>query len=123
MSEEPIKRGRGRPQKYSGSYKERRAAADVVYRRRLGMKERIPGDTSHNRWRSLIDTLKSIPCMDCGGLFPPEAMDFDHVRGKKLFQIATSMGISLDRLEAELAKCDLVCANCHRIRTRKRHKR
>jgi hypothetical protein len=46
-------------------------------------------------------------------------MDFDHVRGEKLFGIAVNMNISWERLEAEIAKCEIVCANCHRIRTKK----
>jgi len=49
--------------------------------------------------------------------FPPEAMDFDHVRGHKLSGIAKMYNQSLDRILLELRKCDLVCACCHRLRT------
>jgi len=45
-------------------------------------------------------------------------MDFDHVRGKKLKavgQLLTSRSLAV--VIAEIAKCDLVCANCHRERT------
>lgn len=45
-------------------------------------------------------------------------MDFDHVRGRKLKavgQLLTSR--SLDVIRREIAKCDLVCAICHRKRT------
>jgi hypothetical protein len=56
--------------------------------------------------------------MDCGGTFPPECMDFDHRPGeKKLFGIGQGLRRKLEALLAEIAKCDLVCANCHRIRT------
>lgn len=55
--------------------------------------------------------------MDCGGTFPPECMDFDHVRGEKSFNVGENFYISESKLLAEVAKCDLVCANCHRIRT------
>lgn len=68
-----------------------------------------------------IDIIKSTtPCSDCGGKFPPECMDFDHVpgRGEKVAPVSHLLGT--DGLMAELAKCDLVCANCHRIRTRQR---
>jgi hypothetical protein len=46
-------------------------------------------------------------------------MDFDHARGEKKYLISTvaRKHISRENLDAELEKCDLVCANCHRIRT------
>lgn len=62
--------------------------------------------------------------MDCGGYWPdnPEVMDFDHRPGEvKLFGINSAASRRARHLlEAEIAKCDLVCANCHRIRTRSR---
>jgi hypothetical protein len=59
--------------------------------------------------------------MDCGIKWPKECMDFDHVRGAKLYNIGTSCRwVSTEKLEAEIAKCDIVCACCHRIRTSKR---
>lgn len=59
------------------------------------------------------------PCADCGTIFPAVAMDFDHGDQPKDKSIAAlcSMGAGLDRLYAEIAKCELVCANCHRVRT------
>lgn len=62
---------------------------------------------------------KDRPCADCGGSFPPECMDFDHVRGRKEFEIGKS-NFPVERLAAEIAKCEVVCANCHRIRTKAR---
>jgi hypothetical protein len=64
--------------------------------------------------------FKDKPCVDCGGRFPPECMDFDHVRGQKTKNIAAIATGSLERLLDEIAKCDLVCANCHGTRTRKK---
>lgn len=61
-------------------------------------------------------TLKTNSCMDCGGKFPPECMHFDHVRGIKTFGISSSKGRSKEKILAEIAKCDLICANCHAIR-------
>jgi len=61
---------------------------------------------------------KSVPCTDCGIQYPPYVMDFDHVRGIKEFHIAMSVQhVSIKRLNAEMDKCDVVCSNCHRIRT------
>lgn len=46
-------------------------------------------------------------------------MDFDHVRGVKFFNIAGGSAANrrFASVVAETEKCDLVCANCHRIRT------
>lgn len=57
-------------------------------------------------------------CLDCGGSFPSEGMDFDHVRGEKKFNVGQAK--SVRALMAELAKCELVCAVCHRTRTKQR---
>jgi len=53
--------------------------------------------------------------MDCQQRFPSCAMDFGHVRGEKRFNVGLSK--NLRQLAEEIAKCDLVCANCHRVRT------
>lgn len=59
----------------------------------------------------------SVGCMDCGYKAHGSALDFDHVRGKKSFTIAGKVTMGWARIQAEIAKCDVVCANCHRIRT------
>ena len=76
--------------------------------------------TAKARRKALLDKAKDKPCMDCGGQFPPEAMDFDHVRGVKSFCVNRAQSRSLAAIRAEIAKCDLVCSNCHRVRTRLR---
>ena len=70
--------------------------------------------------RDYLDTIKSQPCLDCSGVFPSECMDFDHIIGEKLENISHLINASWDRLLDEISKCDLVCSNCHRIRTRRR---
>jgi hypothetical protein len=70
-----------------------------------------------------FDELKRKPCTDCGGTFPIICMDFDHLDANtKICNLATLVGdgYSKERILAEIAKCDLVCSNCHRIRTEKR---
>lgn len=67
--------------------------------------------------------LKNRPCMDCGGSFPPECMDFDHVRGEKVINVGLLVEDTTGKREIEIAKCDLVCANCHRIRTKLRRRK
>lgn len=67
--------------------------------------------------RAILIEAKSRPCMDCGASYPYYVMDFDHVRGTKAFNISRTVGQSPESLRAEIAKCDLVCSNCHRLRT------
>lgn len=68
-----------------------------------------------------MDALKAKPCGDCGQSFPPECMDFDHKDPKKkLFTISNAVVARAkpwDEIMAEIAKCRLICSNCHRIRT------
>lgn len=66
---------------------------------------------------AFIDSVKSKPCTDCEKTYPPYVMDFDHVRGEKSFNISRGKCISKNKLLEEIAKCDVVCANCHRERT------
>lgn len=61
----------------------------------------------------------STPCMDCSRIYPYYVMDFDH-RAEKQWEISDmtrTKGLTYEDVQAELAKCDLVCANCHRERT------
>jgi hypothetical protein len=75
----------------------------------------------HLASRLKIETLKTSPCFDCKGCFSPECMDFDHRDPKsKSMNIAQMIGRRLDKILGEIAKCDLICANCHRVRTRRR---
>ena len=61
------------------------------------------------------------PCADCGRVFPPEAMEWDHRPGTvKLFEVSMMAGRTPKLILEEIAKCDLVCANDHAIRTRAR---
>jgi hypothetical protein len=73
--------------------------------------------------RRTIEAAKDCPCADCGQRFPTLVMDLDHVRGVKEFKVseavARAYGVKMERLRAEIAKCDVVCANCHRLRTAK----
>lgn len=80
---------------------------------------------SQQRLHAWVRKLKERPCTDCGRRYPYYVMDFDHCRGEKLIEIAQAVGANLsrERIEAEIKKCDVVCANCHRKRTHKRKQR
>jgi hypothetical protein len=64
-----------------------------------------------------IDELKNIPCMDCKNKFPSYVMDFDHKYDKRFNISQGYKAKSREKLLEEINKCDVVCANCHRIRT------
>ena len=71
--------------------------------------------------KMIIVAFKDRPCEDCGVWYPPCVMDFDHVRGIKKFNIgAGNNRASINGLLDEIVKCDVVCANCHRLRTASR---
>lgn len=72
-----------------------------------------------NRRAKLDEFKKGKPCQDCGNVFPTECMDFDHREPtQKLFQIGQHhASFSWEKVLKEIEKCDLICANCHRIRT------
>jgi hypothetical protein len=79
-----------------------------------------PQRKHYHKRRQWLNSIKNVPCGDCGGIFPPECMDFDHRDpSKKKFTIGSSIKIGLKHILDEIDKCDIVCANCHRLRTNK----
>ena len=75
--------------------------------------------------KRLINSLKDVPCMDCGKKYPHYVMDFDHRDGNLKDATLTEAcrnHWSVKRIMKEVAKCDVVCANCHRERSAKRRK-
>lgn len=69
--------------------------------------------------RHIVTIAKQVPCKDCGIQYKPWQMDFDHLRNK-LCNIGRLSLSNLDTVREEIAKCEVVCANCHRDRTYKR---
>lgn len=69
--------------------------------------------------KELIRQEKMKPCKDCNTSYPYYVMQFDHTGDDKNGHIAraVSNGWSWDKIKAEIDKCDVVCANCHAIRT------
>ncbi len=80
-------------------------------------------DTNKRRKNRVLwlQSLKNNPCKDCGKLYDPHCMDFDHLRDKT--KAVTRMlldNVSKEKILEEIEKCDLVCVLCHNIRTQKR---
>lgn len=70
----------------------------------------------------VFDYLKTHPCIDCGNN-DPIVLEFDHRVGeKKSFNVSdfARSGYSLSTVKAEIEKCDVRCANCHRLATYRR---
>lgn len=64
----------------------------------------------------IIKEAKNVPCKRCGRKYPDYVMDFHHrVPSEKTWEIGRSKLISVERLLKEIKKCDVYCANCHRI--------
>lgn len=70
-----------------------------------------------NQW--LIWLKEGTPCTDCGNFYPACVMEFDHIDDNKLFNISKfhEHTKTIADIQNEIMKCELVCANCHRIRT------
>jgi hypothetical protein len=91
-----------------------------IHRRRyIDQAKRRKKALAAERLRYLLAYLREHPCVDCGES-DPVVLEFDHLRDKK-FGIA--QGIRDREWQSvldEIAKCEVVCANCHRRRTARR---
>ena len=94
----------------------------ILARTRLWRKAHPDNDQKRvARWRAVVDAALAGGCVDCGTT-ELVVLDFDHVRGEKTSRISRMRGASIPRLLAEIAKCEVRCANCHRRVTALRRK-
>jgi len=76
---------------------------------------------SFRKRREFAREIKNRPCADCGVKYPYYVMDFDHREDeKKEYELNSIEKMSINVLKREIAKCDVVCSNCHRERTYRR---
>lgn len=96
-----------RQRKYCKSHYERNK--DYYYDRNIRRKDET------REWLNLLKAGKS--CADCGNAFPLKAMDWHHEGGKD-FEVAKAVGLGYGkkRILAEIEKCVLLCAICHRLK-------
>lgn len=81
-------------------------------------------DKLRSRYRERVQSIKEAsPCTDCGKLYPYYVMQFDHIGDDKHAEISSLVHnrFGWETIENEIAKCELVCANCHAERTHSRH--
>jgi protein-arginine kinase activator protein McsA len=74
-----------------------------------------------NRYRNqqfVWNYLLKHSCIDCGES-NPIVLEFDHIKGIKLHNLSNMIlkMYSLDSIKKEIDKCEVRCANCHRIKT------
>lgn len=75
--------------------------------------------------REWLDSLRrGVPCADCGGTFAGPVMHWDHLPGQPKVKAVSTLARerSRDVTLSEMQKCELVCANCHAIRTTRRRR-
>jgi hypothetical protein len=96
---------------------------DVFASREPGVSRYIERKTAYRKDQAkLLAELRRVPCLDCGRAFPHFVMQFDHRDASKKRYVVTQMigRAGTETILAEVAKCDIVCANCHRDRSYRR---
>lgn len=83
---------------------------------RRAYQRRYRAEVTKKRNKAIINEAKNRPCAQCQQSFPVVCMDFHHRDpSTKSFSIGQAMNRSARQLREEIAKCDVLCANCHRI--------
>ncbi len=119
----------------SGAAKRRRRAelglprysgADMASRARAEAKRsKRRAKAKYDQKRAYVDAIKiERGCTDCGYRNHPAALEFDHLPGTIKIKTIAQMcnNTSMAKLRAEIAKCEVVCANCHVVRTSERRR-
>ena len=109
----PVKKYRNHDERMAAN---REAAKRNYYRRKQGIPSSRPYGTTTADKQRLIAEARAVGCHFCGEL-EPVCLDFHHRNpAEKVFNIAScgNGGITVEMVAAEIAKCEVVCANCHR---------
>ena len=106
------------------AYKDKNDPRRKEAERRWNQKNRAEANRKkRNELRAFMKAYKeTVGCEDCGKTFPSYVLDLDHRSGteKVVNPAALIMKGSWQMMIAEIMKCDVVCANCHRERTFRR---
>lgn len=91
--------------------------ADNRDKRHASIKKRAKKVSRENKFK-ILEFLKNNPCVDCGEA-NPLVLEFDHVRGTKKTEVCrlAMKGYCWETVKKEIDKCEVRCANCHRIKT------
>jgi len=116
-------RGNGRPQSMCKECRKKYHREHYLKNRDAYRKK--ANDLRDSVKRSVSEKKALTPCADCGLFFHPIVMDFDHRGAQKKENNVSALVHSTctKKVAEEIDKCDVVCANCHRVRTyNRRHK-
>ena len=94
----------------------------IAYHLGKGQKEKSRKRTNRSRTilkRKLWEIKENSGCVDCGEKYPHWMLDFDHKPEFEKIDSPTKImqKYSWEKALEEVAKCDIVCPNCHRVRT------
>ena len=112
-------------------YKSKKDQAAASKRHYEANKEKVKSRSRERNKKQLVvnkeyvDKVKSNSgCVDCGET-NHIVLDFDHIDGDKYKNISTMVHeyYSIDAIQKEIDKCEVRCANCHRIATYNRRKK
>lgn len=101
-------------------YKDRetRLAAQREWYQRNKAKQAERNKHSERTMARVLREAKDTPCKDCEQKYPYYVMQFDHIGTDKVANVGKlARSASLETVLAEIAKCEVVCANCHAART------
>ena len=122
LSKEAFAKNRNKKDGLQSQCRECKSKTDKIDYRRNERKEQVRARVAAQAALLrdyVLNYLVEHPCVDCGN-DDWRVLEFDHVRGEKLYNVSqmTKSGYSFESLLQEIAKCEVRCANCHRIRTR-----
>lgn len=107
------------------SKKDQAAASKRHYEKNkdaIKARTKVRNKSQKHKNKNFVSWVKSRSCcVDCGE-GNPLVLDFDHVMGKKIMNISdmSRTCYSRETIMKEIDKCEVRCANCHRIVTAKR---
>jgi hypothetical protein len=106
---------------YKDKSRQRQAQSDWYHKNKDSIsKKRKQNKQESKRWVYNYKLRHSV-CAECKVSYPPHILDFDHIKDKSFgISRALQLGTSLEKIKKEIAKCEIVCSNCHRQRTYER---
>jgi hypothetical protein len=107
---------RAREAAYAAAHREERAAYNAAYRRDPE-KVAVYNAARYRAFRDYTDSLKTDGCVDCGAQLPPSKLHWHHLDpATKVWPVSQMQRHRREVLDAEIAKCVLVCEPCHKAR-------